>query len=63
MSQPLQLIVALVFDLAILLFLLRFLLQACNADFYNQLEIEAPMAKGYNAREKAIWQFCERYKS
>ena len=33
------------------------------ADFYNQLEIEAPMPKGYNAREKAIWQFCERYKS
>jgi len=33
------------------------------ADFYNQLEIEAPMPEGYNAREKAIWQFCEFYKS
>ncbi len=37
MSNPLQLIIELIFDLAILLFLLRFLLQACGADFYNQL--------------------------
>ena len=33
------------------------------ADFYNQLEIEAPMPESYNARKKAIWQFCEFYKS
>ena len=36
-GSPLQLIADLLFDLAILLFLLRFLLQACDADFYNQL--------------------------
>ena len=37
MNQTLYMIVDLIFRLATLLFLVRFLLQACAADFYNPI--------------------------
>ena len=58
MNSSLYMIVDLIFRLATLLFLVRFLLQACAADFYNP--ISQAIVKGSDGSPRRCVGCCPR---